>query len=222
MKSPPFSNTQVTKSLPFSIDKLLQNHNADKETNPPAFSKFSAFRPYREVAKGATSQPRASSIESIKPQAIVREEGRSPQPSSSSLVLQGSNLGSSNDILKQKCICSVCGKQLSRPYSLKVHQRSHSGEKTYPCTYEDCDRVFTRCSTLTIHQRTHTGEKPYQCREEGCEKMFAQSNTRDAHERTHTGEKPYQCRKGCAQVFPSSSNRSRHERTIHSGPQPTY
>ncbi|XP_064801642.1 zinc finger protein 180-like [Oncorhynchus masou masou] len=82
--------------------------------------------------------------------------------------------------------CSDCGKRFTSSASIKIHQRIHTGEKSY-----SCGRSFTQLIILISHQRTHTGEKPYSCGQ--CGKRFVQSGHLTVHQRTHTGEKSYSC-----------------------------
>lgn len=138
--------------------------------------------------------------------------------------------------------CSVCGKGLQYPSSLRIHERIHTGERPFECG--QCGKAFSCLGSVRRHQRTHTGEKPYACKECGkafsslsglqghtmrhtgggphkckeCGKVFNSPSALKKHERTHTGEKPYPC-KHCGKAFICSTSVRKHERT-HTGEKP--
>lgn len=89
-----------------------------------------------------------------------------------------------NDIRPFKC--EHCEKMFKNRNALKVHMRSHTGEKAFKCSV--CFESFSANSSLRLHFRRHTNEKPYVC--SFCDKRFADCSTHRQHERIHTGEKP--------------------------------
>lgn len=110
--------------------------------------------------------------------------------------------------------CKHCEKAFTKQDFLDKHERIHTGLKPFVCKY--CERAFTQESNLTVHERIHTGVKPYNCKH--CNKAFAQRSSLKTHERIHTGVKPYQC-SFCNKLFAHQGNLKEHER-IHTGFKP--
>ncbi|XP_036382809.1 zinc finger protein 436-like [Megalops cyprinoides] len=110
--------------------------------------------------------------------------------------------------------CSYCGKRFGRADLLKAHKRTHTGERPFSCNV--CGKSYGQPGQLRIHKRIHTGERPYCCPH--CGKRFSEHNQLKVHLRTHTGEKPYHCTV-CEKTFGNAGNLRIHQR-IHTGEKP--
>ncbi|VDL18754.1 unnamed protein product [Hymenolepis diminuta] len=94
---------------------------------------------------------------------------------------------------RRKNTCPFCGRYYARRYSLKIHERMHTGLKPLKCKI--CDRKFADPSNLNKHLRTHgiggtmetkTGLKnPYVCKI--CDKICIRRRDFDRHMRRNHG-----------------------------------
>ncbi|XP_066918628.1 uncharacterized protein [Clytia hemisphaerica] len=78
--------------------------------------------------------------------------------------------------------CEFCGAQFVHKTHLRIHTRSHTGEKPHKCTF--CGRGFAQKGNLRVHEKIHTGEKEYAC--QFCNKRFITNAQLLVHIRTHT------------------------------------
>jgi len=117
------------------------------------------------------------------------------------------------DVQPVKTICDECGKLCRSHSALIIHNRAHTGEKPYVCSYEGCGKAFAQFSSLKGHVRIHTGERPYVCKE--CGKTFNQKGNLKKHKVIHFGNKLFIC-KNCDRSFNHKSNLNRHMK-VHYG-----
>ncbi|KPP65726.1 zinc finger and BTB domain-containing protein 24-like [Scleropages formosus] len=110
--------------------------------------------------------------------------------------------------------CEDCGKVFKNHLFLKIHQRTHTEQKSFSC--DQCGKIYSQKRQLKSHYRVHTGEKPFTC--EICGKCFTAKSTLQTHIRIHRGEKPYVC-SICDKSFSDPSARRRHVAS-HAGKKP--
>uniref|UniRef100_A0A182J1M2 C2H2-type domain-containing protein n=1 Tax=Anopheles atroparvus TaxID=41427 RepID=A0A182J1M2_ANOAO len=99
------------------------------------------------------------------------------------------------------CDAEGCDSVFRDERLMRRHYRNvHSKDMPYACRH--CQKKFRTKEALDIHDRSHTGEKPYPCRHEGCTKRYAHGTDRLRHERSvHTGVRPHKCMVCCVSFF---------------------
>ena len=142
----------------------------------------------------------------------------SPQDTAenSELLKELMNIG--EEAKKKRFSCSFCEYSCKTKKDMKMHERTHTGEKPYSCKY--CDAYFATSSALVCHIRVHTGEKPYKC--DQCDKAFTVKSALNSHKHTHSERrvKTFQCT-FCDKAFYERSILKRHTR-IHTGEKPFF
>lgn len=107
-------------------------------------------------------------------------------------------------------------------------ENSNNRSKKHPCPEPGCPKSFSQMTHLKIHHRSHTGEKPYICAVGACGQSFSQLGNLRTHERRHLGQKPnrtraasasgkYECRlDACAgKPFTQLGNLKSHQNKFH-------
>ncbi|XP_072545414.1 zinc finger and BTB domain-containing protein 24 [Salminus brasiliensis] len=107
--------------------------------------------------------------------------------------------------------CDDCGKVFKNHLFLKIHQRTHTGEKPFKCHV--CGNCFTQKHTLLVHQRMHTGEKPFICNI--CSKALSTKHSLQEHMNLHTEKKSFSCDQ-CGKTYSQKRQLKSHYR-VHTG-----
>ncbi|XP_053685355.1 zinc finger protein ZFP2-like [Sabethes cyaneus] len=100
--------------------------------------------------------------------------------------------------------CEICSKSFKYNVQLRIHMRTHSGERPHTC--EICHRGFSQLSNLRSHRKVHSKVKPYKC--QLCFKSFTMLDNLTAHSLKCVKDK-YRCML-CSKSFAKEGNLMSH------------
>lgn len=86
-------------------------------------------------------------------------------------------------------VCNVCEKAFPIKERLRLHLRTHTGDRPYSCKL--CPKEFARGGQLVQHMRTHTGSRPFVCPE--CKAAFTCAANLKFHIKRHQEVRDYVC-----------------------------
>lgn len=100
--------------------------------------------------------------------------------------------------------CEICSKSFKYNVQLRIHLRTHSGERPHTC--EICHRGFSQLSNLRSHRKVHSKVKPYKC--QLCLKSFTMLDSLTVHSLKCVKDK-YRCTL-CSKSFAKEGNLISH------------
>ncbi|KAM4617248.1 zinc finger protein 408 [Discoglossus pictus] len=87
-------------------------------------------------------------------------------------------------------LCTVCGKKLKDPQTLRAHERLHTGDRPFLCQF--CGKSYPLATKLRRHLKSHLEDKPFRC--QLCGMGYTLQHSLKRHLRSHNNrtQKPVQ------------------------------
>ncbi|KAG8447043.1 hypothetical protein GDO86_014478 [Hymenochirus boettgeri] len=186
-------NVPTTSGIPYGMSVPLDESNAIVDPKPVANVTESGTFPLN-----MQSRPSPSSEGESVSSGVVGQESGTDQSLSSPPVSGSSEQGSETTKLQQLVEnidkstsdvneCLICHRVLSCPSSLKMHYRTHTGERPFKCKI--CGRAFSTKSNLKTHYGVHRANAALKMQHSCpiCQKKFTNAVVLQQHIRMHMG-----------------------------------
>lgn len=112
--------------------------------------------------------------------------------------------------------CSVCNKDFTTKWNLKLHKWTHAARATKPYKCDQCNGAFIRETDYVAHMNSHKSVRPYTCNH--CGAQFIRKYNCQRHVKEHEKAKTFSCQV-CGKSFHRSYYLKDHMR-VHSGVRP--
>uniref|UniRef100_A0A8C6WNB0 Homeotic protein spalt-major n=1 Tax=Neogobius melanostomus TaxID=47308 RepID=A0A8C6WNB0_9GOBI len=196
-------NVPTSSGIPFGMSIPLDESNLSDLKLPPSMPGFKAFDSIG--AECFSQKPSPSTSEGSPSVSMYGPDSGLDQKDSKDLLgalhaLNGSVSGESSGTAKlQQMVdgldkrtndpneCLICHRVLSCQSSLKMHYRTHTGERPYKCKI--CGRAFSTKGNLKAHYGVHRANTPLKMQHSCpiCQKKFTNAVVLQQHIRMHMG-----------------------------------
>ena len=130
---------------------------------PSSFTDKSYFEPPQHPKirqPSVTSQPSPALLHPPPSEVDALMKSIHPPPTTTLSPSPTSSTTSTPKLKRHLCPYTDCHKAFSQPTHLKIHLRSHTGEKPYTCSVSSCRQAFSQLGNLRTHERRHVGQRP--------------------------------------------------------------